>query len=268
MASGKCPTRLPGLQLPVLPLHLSLSLAGLPAVNGAPWLPGPRDAIAWAASLGARCVHLDATATTMRPRELDRSARRDIAALLRRHALRFSGLDLWIPASHFTDPAQIDRAASAALAAAELAADLAVLTSCPNSAVVSLALDSKATDDLVQRLRSASERVGTTLTDHAWPPRKTSSPAASLALGLDPATLILARSDPALEVARLPSAPATARLSDANSMGRTDPRDAGQLDALAYAAALATRGYSRPLVIDLRGLRDPQRTATHWLTHA
>lgn len=252
----------------MFPLDLSLSLAGLPAVDGAPWLPGPRDAIAWAAVLGARCIHLDATAATMRPRELDRSARRDIAALLRRHALHFSGLDLWIPVSHFTDPAQIDRAASAILAAAELAADLAALTSCPDAAVVSLALDAKATDDLVQRLRSASERVGTTLADHAWPPRKASSPAASLEPGLDPATLILARSDPALEVARLPSAPASARLSDANAMGRTDPREGGRLDALAYTAALATRGYSRPLVIDLRGLRDPERAAKHWLTLA
>ncbi len=252
----------------MLSLHLSLSLAGLPAVDGAPWLPGPRDAIAWAASLGARGVHLDATASTLRPRELDRSARRDIAALLRRHALRFSGLDLWIPASHFTDLAHLDRAASAVLAAAELASDLARLTSCQDSAVVSLALDPKATDDLVQRLRSASERVGTTLADHAWPPRQASSHAASLALGLDPATLILARTDPALEVARLPTPPASARLSDANNMGRADPRDAGQLDTLAYAAALVTRGYSRPLVIDLRGLRDPERAARHWLTHA
>lgn len=250
----------------MLTLPLSLSLAGLPAVDGAPWLPGPREAIAWAASLAARCVQLDATTPTMRPRELDRSARRDIAALLRRHALQFSGLDLWIPTSHFTDPSHVDRAASAVLAAAELAADLAVLTSCPHAANVSFALDANASDDLASRLRTASERLGTTLADHAWPPRKPASPSANLPLGLDPATLLLAGADPVLEVTRLPTAPASARLSDANSMGRTDPRDAGRLDILSYTAALATRGYSRPLIIDLRGLRDPDRTARHWLS--
>lgn len=259
---------LTGLQLSVLTLPLSLSLAGLPAVEGAPWLPGPREAIAWAASLGARAVQLDATGPTMRPRELDRSGRRDVAALLRRHALQFSGLDLWIPTSHFADPAHVDRAASAVHAAAELAADLAVLTSCPGAVVVSFALDGKVGDDLVSGLRSAAERVGASLADHAWPLRKSTTPSASLPVGIDPATILLASADPVLEVTRLSASPASVRLSDASEMGRVDPREGGRLDARAFAGVVATRGYTRPFVIDLRGLRDPERTAKHWLTLA
>lgn len=245
--------------------RFSLSLAGLPVFEGAPWSPGPKDAIAWAATLRAQAVQLDATAPSMRPRELDRSARRDVAAVLRRHALEFSGLDLWIPPVHFTDPSQMDRAAGAVLAAAELAADLATLTSCPDAAIVSFTLDPKAPDDLALSLRTAADRFGTTLADHVWPMRKSASPNSNLAFGLDPATLLLAGADPVLEVTRLADAPASARLSDANSSGRTDSREGGRLDTWPYFAALATRGYARPVIIDLRGLRDPNRTAQHWL---
>lgn len=254
-----------GLQLGVHTLVSSLSLAGLPAVEGAPWTPGPREAIAWAASLKAKSVQLDATAASMRPRELDRSGRRDVAALLRRSGLLFSGLDLWIPPTHFADAAHVDRAASAVIAAAELAAELAVLTSCRDAACVSLSLDAKAPDDLAARLRDEAERAGTVLADHSWPPRKTNPGGRSLPVGIDPATLLLAGADPVLEASRLAHTAASARLSDANAMGRADPREGGRLDAAAYEGALASRGYSRALVIDLRGLRDPARTAAYWL---
>ena len=74
---------------------LSLSLAGLTPREGVAM--EPRAAIEWAAGLGYRAVQLDGAAAGVRARDLDRSGRRDLAALLRRLQLGFSGLDLWIP---------------------------------------------------------------------------------------------------------------------------------------------------------------------------
>src|SRR5690606_13026801 len=88
----------------------ALSIAGVrddPALKGA----GPRAPIEAAAKAGFRAVALDASAAGLRPRDLDRSARRDLAALLRRLELAFAGLDLWIPPEHFASPEHADRAA-------------------------------------------------------------------------------------------------------------------------------------------------------------
>src|SRR5690606_31973157 len=94
------------LQLSV-PVPIAISLAGLDQ-GGAPpivpWGAGARAAINWAAAAGWRAITLDATAPDTRSRALDNSARRDLASALRRAELAFAGLDLWIPAEHFTRP--------------------------------------------------------------------------------------------------------------------------------------------------------------------
>ena len=61
----------------------------------------PRAALARLSKLGFRHVQLDATQPGLRPRELDRSARRHLAATLRRPEDSPIGVDLWVPASHF-----------------------------------------------------------------------------------------------------------------------------------------------------------------------
>lgn len=83
-----------------------------------------RDAIAWMAGLGLRGVQLSAAFAATRPRDLDRSARRDLAATLARHELLCSGIDLFIPPAHFSDPALVTRAVDAVLGAIGLASDL------------------------------------------------------------------------------------------------------------------------------------------------
>lgn len=124
----------------------SLALTGVrsalqaAASNDARHAPSPADtfraSLDLAVAIGFRAVQLDATAAGLRPRDLDRSARRDLAATLRRAELTCAGIDLLIPPQHFTDPTHADRAAEALFAAIDLAADLGTLT---ESAVVSRA---------------------------------------------------------------------------------------------------------------------------------
>ena len=115
---------------------LSIAIAGLDAGPGHPWSrPGggvdPRRAIEWVAgfvaSHGVRSIQLDVTMPEVRPRDLDRSGRRDLAALLRRCGLSISGLDLFIPPEHFSDAASEERAVGAAGHASGMLAELAGL---------------------------------------------------------------------------------------------------------------------------------------------
>src|SRR5688572_964638 len=75
-------------------------------------------------SMEFRSVQLSATHPGLRPRELDKSARRDLLATLRRNELEPSGIHLWIPSADFDDPKKADRALSAALNTIELAVDM------------------------------------------------------------------------------------------------------------------------------------------------
>lgn len=91
----------------------------------------PRMAIDAAASLMAAHrrahVQLDATLPGLRARDLDRSARRDLVATLKRHGCRFSGIDLFIPPEHFALGEYADRAATAAIGAIDLLSDFSAL---------------------------------------------------------------------------------------------------------------------------------------------
>jgi sugar phosphate isomerase/epimerase len=204
-------------------------------------------------------VQLDAALPGIRPRELDRSARRDLASLLRRSQLDLSGLDLWVPPAHFLDPAQQDRAVSAVVGGLELAAELARLLSA--TPVLSTALPDKVPPALLDSVRAAADLHGCTLADHAFPSHGGEGP---LAIGIDPAELLAARLDPAAEVSRLPATPAAARLSDYANAGRVTPGK-GQLDVLAYHIALSTKGYRGFTVVDLRRVQGQAEAAKHAL---
>jgi sugar phosphate isomerase/epimerase len=241
--------------------ELSLSLAGLSPDPAAPWSAGPRAAIEWASRTGFHAVQLDAAAAGVRPRELDRSARRDLAALLRRAQLALSGLDLWIPPEHLVNPAKSERAMEAIVQAVDLAADLARLLDHGERAVVSLVLPAGLPDEARRQLGGHAESRGTRLADHAAP----ASPAPAtgpIGIGVDPAAVLLAGQDPAATAARAGSALAAARLSDATMIGRTAPLVApGRLDLTAYLASVAVAGYTRPLVLDVRGLPEQASVA-------
>jgi sugar phosphate isomerase/epimerase len=258
------------------PPPLSLGLIALeddPDLAGVHLATDPRRAIEWAASLGYRAVQLDVARAGLRPRELDRSARRDLASLLRRRELTLSGLDLFIPPEHLIDAAQIDRAVAAISGAMELAVDLAALA--PGSIpCVSLVLPKDLAADTRQELGAAASRAGALLADFAVgnhrreaPPdaRSTDQPSRpidvaghAVGIGIDPAALILRGDDPIEAVTHAGDRLFAARLTDAAHSTRIAPGSSGsQLDQTAYAAALSVVGFHGPTVVDLRGVSRP-----------
>jgi len=240
-------------------LPLAISLAGLDAQPSTAEADGPRGLVRWAAELGYRGLQLDASMPGMRPRELDRSGRRDLAALFRRGQLAFGGVDLWIPPAHFADPARADRAVSAVVQAVELAAELGALLSVRGPSV-SLTLPVAPIPGARDGLAAAGERWGTRIADHQWP--LPSDPAGPIGVGIDPATIVLAGADPVSLLSTLRPPPFAARLSDIAASGRVEVgTGVGRLDVALYEAALVTAGFVGVLVVDLRGVRDPAAVA-------
>ncbi|MDI1288966.1 MAG: hypothetical protein PSX37_03315 [bacterium] len=236
----------------MLSIRRAISIAGLDRAEGAPWSGGPRQQIDWALSLGVGAVQIDGTIAGLRARELDQSARRDLAAVLRRSGAMCSGLDIWVPAAHFVDAGQQDRAVDAITEACGLAADLRRLGAIDGLAVVSIATHETTPKHLMDRLALNAEHVGVTVADHRWP-----RTAESLGFGIDPAAVLLAGEDPSLVVSRTASRtgepPAAARLSDLSAVGRC-VAGRGRLKRDEYEVALTIAKFSGWLVIDLRGL--------------
>jgi sugar phosphate isomerase/epimerase len=241
--------------IPALTPTCSVSLVGLVLRPAAPWGGDARSALAWACASGVQAVQIDATMPGLRPRELDTSARRDIRALARRQGVTISGVDLFIPPTHFIEAANIDRAMHAARAALELARDLAEDAS---TAQVATELPEKLAESTLADLRSSAQQVGASLADCAWPPRAiASSTHADVRIGIDPAAVFATGQDLLASIAKLPGTPVHARLSDLSASGRVEAGK-GRLDIMTYYVTLSTKGYAAPLVIDLRGLRDQE----------
>jgi sugar phosphate isomerase/epimerase len=242
--------------LPRPRLPLSLALVG---VTGAEIGADPRAQIAWAAGAGYHAVQLNAAAPTVRPRELDRSGRRDVAALLRRSGLASSGVDLFIPPDHLTDPAHADRAMAAMLGAITLAGELAELTR--GIPVLSTVLPHHSeANGAVRTIAEAAQAHGVRVADCAWPPSDRHDGASPIGVGVDPAAIFLASAeegavrDPGAAVSTLRGRLAGVRLSDIAASGRVAPGE-GRLDELAYVVAIATSAHRGYLVVDLRGVR-------------
>jgi sugar phosphate isomerase/epimerase len=236
------------MDLPPTPrLPLSLALAGLDAPGGG---DGARRLIDAAAHAGFRAVQLDGASPATRPRAMARSARRDLAAQLRRRELAFSGVDLFLPPEHLAEPAHADRATGALVAAVEFAAELAGLAG--GTAVVSTTLprDARARAS-IEAIEAAAQATGVRVADHAWPPEAVDG-ASPIGVGIDPASAILAGGDPAAAASRAGAGLVSARLGDATATARVFPGD-GRLDALAYTVAVVTAGYAGWVPLDLRG---------------
>ncbi|MEO1130131.1 MAG: hypothetical protein AAFX05_10565 [Planctomycetota bacterium] len=235
-------------------MPLSLALAGLTG-------PTPRAQIEWAAQVGYRAVQLNAA--VLRPRELGRSARRDLAALLRRNQLRTSGIDLWIPTQHLLAPEHADRATAALIDACGFAADMAELSGGQPVLSVALPHDDDARP-VIESVCSVALERGVRLADHTWPPTETARDGSSpLSVGVDPAAIYLAEgidADPAASVSRLGPALAAVRLSDVGQTGRVAP-GSGRLDTFAYAVAVATSSFGGDVVVDLRTLTEQDTVA-------
>lgn len=248
---------------------LTLALAGL-------GIPDARARLGLAAGAATRAgvesVHLDATLPGLRPRELDRSARRDLCAILRRHGVRASGLDLLIPASHFADPALVDRAAEAVRAAVALVAELSALGALgPGGRIVCVDLqrtaDRPVAPGLLEDLGSHALSVDVYLVDlsgsiaqnreSSQTAHGSRADAASVppgwALGVDVVALLRRQEDPAAHIARV--RPACVRLGDVGG-GESVRLGRGRLRLDAVAAACAVSAPQSPCVLDLRGVAD------------
>lgn len=218
-----------------------------------------RAAAALARGTGLAGLTLLGTLPGLRARELDRSARRDIAATLRREGLVCAGVDLPIPPSHFADPAHVDRALAATRDALILGADLAKLTELRARPVVALLLPRPAPAGAVEAIERAAEHAGCAAADLTWPldgagkdPGATGS-APGLGVALDPAAIVLTGADPAAAVHSAGARLAQARWSDAASGSRVSV-GAGRLDTLAYRVAVELARPAGMSVADVRGL--------------
>lgn len=226
--------------------ELSLAMADL-ATDQA-----PRERILAAAKLGYRALTLDAKAPGLRARELDRSARRDLAATFRRAELRLAGVDLWIPEEHFCDPTRIDRAIAAGVGTIDLVAELASLTL--GDPIVNMVLPAAESGDARRAMAAAAEAAGVQIADHHWPLGET--PAGPIGSGLDPVVALFEKADP-VAFASSPSL-ISARLAGLGDAAIRVPLDApsNRLDLLSYRAALSLAPMLRTLVVDVRGLTD------------
>lgn len=241
-----------------VPIPISVSLSGI-----ASSAEDPREALAWTAGLGhlgVRWIQLDGTAAGWRARELDRSARQDIAATLGRMELGLSGIDLFIPPRHFSEPGNIDRAVAAIGSGIELAADLRTLAG-PAGPLLAVELPPDLPADVLAQIESAGARHGVRLADHSRPPR-TVNEGGIVGIGFDPAMVLAAGGDVFDLMTGMRAAPLQARLCDWGTGGRI-PAGArnGRLDVVEYIAALGVLQYPGPVVADLRGLPNPRGAA-------
>ncbi len=233
-------------------LTLSLSIAGLTRTNGREAMAA-RPLLHHAAAFRPRALRLDGTLPGLRARELDRSARRDLVSFLRRLGSGFGGIDLWIPTEHFVDPIRGERATSAAIDAIELCAELATLDGRPAGRTLSISLPPHA-EDVVVALSEVADRASVRIADHGPDSEKRAT--GPIGVGIDPAFLLLRDRKPSDEAARAGMRLVAPRLSDTDGIGRVTPGE-GRLDLLAYAIALSTSMEGADVILDPRGLPDP-----------
>lgn len=227
----------------------ALALTGLPDVSAATL----RRVIDRCASMGVRALALSCNAPGLRPRELGRTARRDVIASLKRADLACAGVDLFVPPKHLADPRHSARAVEAYREAIAFASDIAELTGTRKVLTTTLPRG-EASVLAIEDLAGHADRLGVTIADLAWPPMDDAP--ASVAPALDPAVALRSVDDVASLAAKHAKSLAGARLSDADDAARVPVGD-GRLDAFSYLLSLHAGGYDGPVVIDVRGLKDP-----------
>ncbi len=208
----------------------------------------PRERLQAAHDLRARAVTLDATLAGLRPRELDRSARRGLCALLRRLELRLEGIDLFIPAEHFADTSRQDRALSAVREACEFLVEASSLVETTPMVHLTTA------DGEAGRI---SEETGVALSApvEAAPPF-----VRSVDLGKE----LLAERDPLKSLGAAENL-GVVRLRDSKA-GSAVALGEGELDLMGAHAVVTTTAPGASLVIDPRGLPGARAAAGRSLT--
>jgi len=133
-------------------------------VTLAPLDADPRRGLEVAATLPIRGVQVSATQPGTRPRDLDRSGRRDLVSAARRRELGIAGVDAWFPTDALLEDATVDDAVGRLVEAVELAADLGRVG-------VSTRLPADGADAAIRAVIAVASRLGVTVIDHAVPPR-------------------------------------------------------------------------------------------------
>lgn len=222
----------------------SLALAGV-GVDASDPARRLREGVELARVRGCGAVQLDGSAAGMRARELDRSARRDVAATLKREGIGFSGIDLWVPERHFVETANVDRAVRAVVEACGLAGDLARLMEA-RGVTVCVSLHAGVTPAVVGEISAAALGAGVTMADYG-------PGAEGVGLGFDPAAELVAGRDPLARLGEVGPRVADARLTDSTRIGRCAV-GSGSLDVRGYRAVLETVTALRWAVVDVRGV--------------
>lgn len=219
------------------------------------------------AEAGLHAVQLSASVPGMRPRELDRRARKDLQAQIARSGLMIAGIDLMIPRDHWLDSQFQDHAVSAMTATLQMAADLGHLT-------VSTALPVQdLPEDIRHHLLSAVDGYQIALAVHAedqldalntWQQQTSID---GLQTALDPAGLIAMHMNPTDTLLQHTDRLRLLRLDDFDQLlvgaeGGRCPLGKGELDIQSLKIAAGTVNALRSIVIELRGLREPV-TAMH-----
>jgi len=225
---------------------LAPTLASLGAAHGA----SPREAFDRIAREGFRFVQLSAAQAGMRPREMGRSARRDLLTALRSRGLRPSGIDLFLPIADLRSSERVDVAVTRLIEAIEFAADLGRLS-------LSVALD-PAQDGVIRSVADAAQRYGVRVADHALH----GGDIPEFDRGVDSAAVLAAGRDPVSELTAAGPRLACVRLCDLKQDGERGPLGdgrAGRLDVVAFRATaqVLRRGDEASVVIDARRWSDP-----------
>lgn len=205
------------------------------------------EALDVVAALGIAGVQFDASDPDLRPREMGESARRDLAAALRRRGLVASGVDCFVPVEWFGDAARVERAMDAVRGSMALAESLGRVPVCMSSPA--------AQPQVAGELQREAHRRGVALADFAWP-----DSGAHEAVGIDPAAVLAASADPAAAVTAAGRRLAAARVVDLLRSGLRGPigePGGSRLDAMAYRLALELAGFRGLPVIDCRQWHAP-----------
>lgn len=250
------------------------------AATLSPLAAEPRQGLEMAARLGVRGVQVSAGQPGTRPRDLDRSGRRDLLVATRRRELAIVGVDAWIRAEDLLDRTTVDAAVDRLLDAIDLAGDLGpvpVATRFPN----------EGGEEAIRAVLASAERVGVQVVDHAVPPRgravksESASPSAGgglivpgsleivetvepapgeafdgLGFGIDPPAWLVAGLDLLDAAGRRIDA---LRLADLTRDGmRIPPGDAdGRVDPASLLAIARTGGFEGVPIIDARRWTNP-----------
>ena len=233
----------------------------------------PRTGLQIASRLGFRRVTLSASQAGLRPRELDRSARRGLLAELRRLELHCDAVDLFVPPEHFVLGEFVDRALAAARGSLELASDL-------GASVLFMRLPSEdseaeALESTRELMAMAEEGGGVRIADVAieGPAMSafSSGRESAIGVGLDTAAWLADGRDPIEGIVTLGEHLAGIRLVDLDETGTRSPvLPDGRIDLAALGVALQTGATPGALVADARGWLHPvaglEHTLASWRT--